>query len=353
MRDIERELDALWRATAVRADPEHPVFRAYMSNLLVFCRTNQETGAVMAELPEVLALHPARAFVLVADETATGDALDAYVSAHFHMREGAQVCGESVTLAGRGIAARRLPATTRSLLIGDLPTTLWWATPEAPALGGALYSELAAMANQVIFDSLGWLEPVRGMAAMGRLRHDQPLLTDVCWRRLRGWRRILSQGVDPAFAPGTIDCAGDVVLEHGPHALTQCWLLVGWLACRLGWRPESGKILPGTELTWRFHTPRGLARVTARRLTEGPPEVRSLSIAPATARTAPRLVFKSGDGGRLSVESDGPTAGTRTLVLPVPSRGAMVARQLSDLAPDALFRETLAVACAMASSLPH
>src|SRR5262249_60361866 len=108
-----------------------------------------------------------------------------------------------------------------------------------PALGGGLFGELAPMADQVIFDSLGWLEPVRGMAAMGRLRNHRPLLMDVCWRRLRAWRRILSQGLDPAFAPGTLAAVGELALEHGPHALTQAWLLVGWLACRLGRRPAG------------------------------------------------------------------------------------------------------------------
>jgi hypothetical protein len=31
----------------------------------------------------------------------------------------------------------------------------------------------------------------------------------------------------------------------------------------------------------------------------------------------------------------------------------MAARQLSDLVPDPLFRDTLAVACTMAAALPH
>ena len=132
---IERELEALWRAAEAGADPEHPVFRASMSNLVVLCRTDQEAGGLMVELPEILALHPARALVLVADEAGETAPLDAYVSGHCHMREGTQVCGESVTMTGRGSAARRLPATTRALLVGDLPTTLWWATPSAPLLG--------------------------------------------------------------------------------------------------------------------------------------------------------------------------------------------------------------------------
>jgi glucose-6-phosphate dehydrogenase assembly protein OpcA len=353
---IEREIAALWRATATGA-PEHPVIRACMSNLVVYCKTDQDAGVVMGELPEVLARHPARAVLLVADDAADGDSIDACVAAHCHLREGSQVCGESVTLTGRGTAARRTPSIARALLVGDLPTTLWWATPEPPALGGALYAELAAMAEQVVFDSLGWPEPVRGMAAMGRLGQERPLLTDVCWRRLRGWRRILSQSLDPAFAPGAIEHAGQLVLEHGPHALTQCWLLAGWLACRLGWRPDSGpkttKGASGTELTWRFQGGGGPVSVTARRQAEGAPEIVSIALAPTPGCPAPALTFKNGGGGRLSVESDGAQPGVRTLALPIGSRASMIARQLSDLAPDPLFRETLAVAATMAASLPH
>jgi glucose-6-phosphate dehydrogenase assembly protein OpcA len=349
---IERELEALWRVSAA-GDPEHPVIRACMSNLIVVCKTDQEAGVVMGELGEVLARHPARALVLVGDTPAAGDSIDAYVSAHCRLREGAQVCGESVTLTARGSAVRRLPSTARSLLVGDLPTTLWWATPEAPALGGAVYAELASMVNQVIFDSLGWLEPVRGMDAMGRLRQGRPLLSDVCWRRLRGWRRILSQGLDPAFAPGTIERLGRLELEHGPHALTQCWLLVGWLGCRLGWRPEGGKIAPGTELTWRLRGPQGPVRVTARRLPTGPPEILSVTAAPAAGSPGPEVTFRNDGGGRLAATLAGTESGARTLSIPPASRAAMVARQLSDLAVDPVFRDTFALASAMATSLPH
>lgn len=349
---VERELEALWRAAAADADPGHPVVRASMSNLLVLCRSDTEAAGVMAELPEILALHPARAIVLVADESAATAVLDAYVASHCHLREGSQVCGESVVLTGRGAAAQQLSSTARALLIGDLPTNLWWATPEAPALGGALFAELRAMANQVIFDSLGWLDPVRGMTAMARLLDGRSLLMDVCWRRLRGWRRILSQGLDPAFAPGVLESLGELRLDHGPHALTQAWLLVGWLANRLGWRAEGGKVAPGTELQWWFTAPTGRLRVTVRRLAEGPPQIQAVRVGPAAgAATVPSLQFEQHESGRLTVRSDGPAAGGRSLAFPLRSRAAMIARQLSDLAPDAPFRETFAVACAMAASL--
>jgi hypothetical protein len=258
-----------------------------------------------------------------------------------------------VTLSARGAAVKTLPSTARALLVGDLPTNLFWATPEAPPLSGALYGELAAMSSQVIFDSLGWLEPVRSMNAMGKLRQDRPLLHDVCWRRLKGWRRILSQGFDPTFAPGALESLGSLTLRHGPHALSQCWLIVGWLARRLGSRPEGGKIAGGTELTWRFTSPRGPIRVTAQRQPEGPPEILSLAVAPAGSGAAPILTFKNRGAGHLTVETSGATPSMRSLTIPLGTRSTMVARQLSDLVPDPLFRDTLAVACTMAAALPH
>ena len=350
---IERELEALWRVSTKVTDGEHPVVRACMSNLIIFCRTDQEAGVVAGELPEILGRHPARALVLVGDEKAGGDSIDAWVSAHCHLREGTQVCGESVTLSARGTAAKTLPSTARSLLVGDLPTNLFWATPEAPPLSGALYTELAAMSDQVIFDSLAWPEPVRSMNAMGKLRQDRPLVHDICWRRLKGWRRILSQGFDPTFAPGVLESLGSLTLQHGPHALTQCWLIVGWLARRLGWKPEGGKIAGGAELTWRFTSRKGPIRVTAQRLAEGPPEILSIAVAPAASGAAPTLTFRSQGDGQLTVETSGATPSTRSLTLPTGARATMVARQLSDFAPDPLFRDTLAVACTMAAALSH
>ena len=52
-----------------------------------------------------------------------------------------------------------------SLLIGDLPTNLWWACPTPPPLAGPILDDLAEHAEQVIYDSLGWPDPHRGVAA--------------------------------------------------------------------------------------------------------------------------------------------------------------------------------------------
>ena len=70
-----------------------------------------------------------------------------------------------MTLHAAGAAVERLPFAVRALLIGDLPTNLWWASPQPPPLAGPLLYDLAEHAQQIIYDSLGWPDPVRGVAA--------------------------------------------------------------------------------------------------------------------------------------------------------------------------------------------
>ena len=48
-----------------------------------------------------------------------------------------------------------------AVLIGDLPTNLWWTAATPPPLAGHLLYDLAENAQQIIFDSIGWTEPAR------------------------------------------------------------------------------------------------------------------------------------------------------------------------------------------------
>ena len=58
-----------------------------------------------------------------------------------------------------------LPFAVRALLIGDLPTNLWWAAPVPPPFAGPLLYELAEHAQQIVYDSMGWPDPAHGVAA--------------------------------------------------------------------------------------------------------------------------------------------------------------------------------------------
>src|SRR5262249_43820678 len=153
---------------------------------------------------------------------------------------------EQVTLRSDGAAVDNLHFAARALVIGDLPINLWWAAPQAPALAGTLLYHLAENAQQIMYDSIGWPEPARGGAATGAwlegVERVQPggrwrVASDLNWRRLKFWRRLLGQALDPATARGAEESVSELHVEHGPHDVVQAYELVGWLAQRLGWQP--------------------------------------------------------------------------------------------------------------------
>ncbi len=352
---VERELTRLWASSGPDLVAEDPMTRACMSNLIVYCRDEKEAGPVPEEIASIVQRHPARVLLLVGSAGPQPADLEAYVSAVcFTAGGGRQICSEHVTISAQAGARRRLPATTRALLIGDLPTALWWASLDPPPAGGELFSELAGMASHVIYDSEGWLEPVRGVIAMADWAdHERGdiIVSDLAWRRLKPWRRLIGQALDPALAPGALEAIDEVVIEHGPHALPKAWLLIGWLACRLGWQPIGGKVAPGVEVTWGFQSKRGEVRVTVRRHPEGEPVLRRMSIGWQGPAGRTGSVFSLQSAGWISVGRAGADADQRVLARGDLPRAALVARQLPKLFRDPLFRDTLAVSRTMAEAL--
>jgi len=348
---IERELEALWAT----GDADAVVARACMSNLVVFCTTPTAANLVVQEMGLIAQSHPARVVLLVGGvEDATSE-LEAYVSTQCHLAgEGRQVCSEHVTVnASRG-AERRLPSVARPLLIGDLPTTLWWVSEAAPPTHGSFFHELAMMSDHVIYDSAAWLDPTADLVSTAdwALAVDtEQIAADVAWLRLKRWRRWISQTLDPAVEPGFLAGLDEVVIEHGPHALPQAWLLVGWLAGRLGWRPVGGRIAPGVEIALAFETPQGKVALTIRRSETGDAELRCVVVRAGIGGDGGRMTFSAEPGGRLALRRGAGTSSPRLVSAPEIGRAGLVARQLPELGRDVSFLNTLAMSRAMARSL--
>src|SRR5262249_11301363 len=122
-------------------------------------------------VPEIVATHPARVLLVVGEpREGAAPAESSVVEASVLVRElssgrDEQSCSEQVTVYASGGAVGKLPFAVRALLIGDLPVNLWWATHQPPALAGPLLYDLAEHAQQIVYDSLGWTEPTRAVAA--------------------------------------------------------------------------------------------------------------------------------------------------------------------------------------------
>ncbi len=352
---IERELARLWNEPHPASDAPQNVTRAVMSNLLIYCASREQAEKVPLEIATIVLKHPCRALLLIGDSKAAGNDIEAQVSAHCHfIGGGRQVCSEHVTVTADGDAVRRLPSAARSLLLGDIPTSLWWVPPEPPPLGGPLFEELSAMADQVIYDSLGWLDPVHHMIATANWTGTESTgqrIADLSWRKLKPWRRIISQALDPTVVGDAMQAITAVDMEHGPHGLPQAWMLVSWLVRRLGWEPAGGRVKPGVEIDWMFRSPRNPVTITIRRLPEGEPAVRKISISwPAGGKTT-TAHFVVAQPGRYVVTWDDPAIPPRGLAWPALTRADLLARQLPDLDSDSLFRHTLQVCKTMAEAL--
>ena len=360
LKDVERELSR--RMKAVQGPGESPILRACMSNLIVYCDRPELAEQVTQEIPEIVATHPARVLLLIAEPGSEAGDLATSVGVRGRVVDpGRWVCSELVTLHAKGRAAERLPFAVRGLLIGDLPTNLWWAAPQPPSMAGPLLYDLAEHVQQIIYDSVGWLEPPKVMAATAswlRQFEARPgrvhwrVASDLNWRRLKYWRRILSQTLDPATAPGAIESLTEILLEHGPHAVIQAWGLAGWLVSRLGWQVQGGLFQEGEEISWQFRTKMRMARLRIRRLPEGTAEIHHMRLACTLEGKPGAFNLELHPDRRLSVMPEGVIkAEPRTLTAPVQTRAELISRQLSDRERDPVFHESMAVALLLAQRL--
>lgn len=352
LESIERELATLWDA-----GEGQPITRACISNLLVYCASQAEAERIPEEIATIVERYPSRVLLLVGEAGASGRPVETFVSAVCHLADaGRKVCSEHVTVSADRKALNRLPSIARSLLIGDLPTALWWAATEPGPLAGDLFFELAAMAHdQIVYDSRGWPDPVRGVLAVADwAEQDQTArkkISDLAWRVLKPWRRLIGQSLDPELAPGALENLREITIEHGPHALPQAWLLIGWLAIKLGWKPAAGKVEPGREVDWGFESGSGPVTVRVRRLSEGDPEVRTLRAAWRADGSDHSVLFTVGAPGLLEARREDSSDPPRVISTPSHRRADLVAAQLPKRHRDATLHETIRISRTMAEAL--
>jgi glucose-6-phosphate dehydrogenase assembly protein OpcA len=338
---IERELTALWQQG--EGEGERPLAtRACMSNLLVSCATAREGDAIAAEIEPIVQQHPSRVLILVAEGSGQGGDVDAVVSATCYAGDGGRkVCAETVTLYAESDPARRLPATVRPLVIGDLPTSLWWTGDEPAVLAGDLFRELVSMSQQLIIDSSRWRDPGPGLAATARWALGSSAgtgLSDLAWTRTFPWRSALGQALDSQSVPGALRSISRVRIEHASNGTTQALLMTGWLAARLEWQAQAVRSDRGrVEAKHRGGTSDPVVEIVRRDAGEG---LASLTVGWDAGDEPRELTLQRIGNERLSVTRG---QGEPHHVRPLLERGRawLVARELADLGRDRVFRQAL------------
>jgi glucose-6-phosphate dehydrogenase assembly protein OpcA len=305
---IETDLATLWRELA---QPETPIARAVMSNLIVFRDRLDvevaEVDAMIADLPidDVVARHPSRLIVIEHQprRDATAAPFAAAVSIVVFGPPHARYAVEQIAVRA-ACAEASLPSIVRRYIRGDLPTSVWWTEDLADRPPLEAFVEIG---RQLVYDSRDWRDIPAAIRALAPLVAERRIdLADVNWRRLTALRLALDrsgapEGPDSAFTGAEVR----VVHRAGDDALA--WLLAGWIIAARR-RREPAAAMP--EVTAAAADAAELAVTISRggRETVVTLTRRSVVVAESDSASTPLVV-----GVRVETEAEAVAAELRTL----------------------------------------
>ena len=348
--NIEAELDLLWAQFNQKINDGQTVMRACMSNLIIYCDNAEELQVISKEITAIVDVHPARVLLLMGKGKPKTGNLDASVAIYYTPQpDGWQVCGERIDVIATEDSTERLPSVARSQLIGDLPTTLWWASRQPPPEAKEVFFQLAKLANQIIYDNMGWTNSAKAVAAMTRwvsAEQDVQIVYGLAWRRFSIWRKLIREVLDPQVAPDALANVRLIELDHGPHALPMTWLLVGWLSSQLKWRAVEGKYISDSESVWRFRHNHRDIKVIARRLPKGNPLIYRLLFDWDGEKG--RTCFERLANERIGIVEALSTVPPRVFNAQTPNRATLVSAQLAHRDRDKVFENAMKACNAMA-----
>jgi glucose-6-phosphate dehydrogenase assembly protein OpcA len=258
--------------------------------LNLVCVVHKEwSGEVANRLRQVGRYHASRTVVCAIEPgRKTIDAV-ATISADVHPRPG-EFAGLRETVivdvGERHIA--HLDTIVDPLVITDLPTVIW-----APHGHDDAVEALLPLGQVVLRDSIDEPELRDALARARRLLGDV-YVVDLAWLRSTPWRERVAATFDPPHLRPDIWLFSAVTVRHQPESAAAAFLLVGWMASRLGW--QTSPLIPGERcLTGSAHARRQDVRITLQPV----PEQQVRGLAGITLETASGrwLSLDRGPGG--------------------------------------------------------
>jgi glucose-6-phosphate dehydrogenase assembly protein OpcA len=334
---IEGELATLWR----KASQGCHVTRAALWNLVIRADGDEPFARAKKLVDQVTPSCPARVLVLRADTPGEGAELEARIEANFASgaEESRLLGSEEVSLLARNNGRQHFPGLVRSLLLPDLPSALVWIG--APPQTVDEVHELLEGMDRMIFDTgdLASDLDLLNLAPLVTLEH-QVELADIGWLRLGPIRLLLASFFDPPVGAEPLFTARRVRLDCARHGAPTALLLLGWLACRLGWgQPERAR--SGGGRSWKVPRPGGQVALEM--------DIRNVD---AGRDGIYELVIESQSGAEFGIRDAGPGAlelrgtGLPTRVLSAPERSdvELLIAALGRRGHDPMFGHALACA---------
>lgn len=262
VRKIEAELSKLWTQASVTSGEGHPqVIRACSGNLILYTDRDDAESTDANMLDAIVLAHPSRAILAICRE-ADSPRLEAWVSARCHLDPATgskQICSEQITVLSEGNLENELVSVIDSLLLGDLPSFLWWTCAELS--GDKLASFLSCISRLIVDSSRSpfSFKYLRDLQQIAENMESCISISDLNWRRLLGLRAALAEEFERS--PLSIKSLAEInkvkIISCGQQfqedaCSLQALLFVGWLSSRLSWDPVSLGKEPGKGVLARF-----------------------------------------------------------------------------------------------------
>ncbi|GAC1340960.1 MAG: glucose-6-phosphate dehydrogenase assembly protein OpcA [Candidatus Dormibacteria bacterium] len=335
---VERELAQLHGAMLRSGGEDARMVRLSVLTLVAVC--SDEEGARRAEevVTRLASAHPARAIIIVADPSAEGG-VEADLSLHCVTdRGGAQVCVEQVRLRVAGERGDHLASVVTPLLVADVPVYVWLVG--APALEGAFGHQAVAVAERLIIDSGAYPDPPATLARLAEeetAQQDALPVVDLAWARTQPWRELLASCFDGTQLRRFLRSIRSVeVVTSGEAPSAQAWLVLGWLASKLGWPDGGGPALAAVS--------RPVDDVPAHDLV-------ALRVGCAgDGGGATVSIERRGDALACTIAVDHGLSASSSVAFPTAAMVELVVRQLEDAAPDRTYPAALHRAAVLAAA---
>jgi glucose-6-phosphate dehydrogenase assembly protein OpcA len=178
-----------------------------------------------------------------------------------------------LTLGARHL--RRLDTIVDPLLVTDLATMVW-----APHGHTEAIDALRRLAQIVLLDTQDQLDLEAGLERACELARDT-YVVDLAWLRSTPWRERVAAAFDPPALRRALSGISAVTVRHRADSVASALLFCGWLASRLGWRPEALAQGRG-RLAGRARARRHEIRVALEAVDQNPPGLSGVLIETAS-----------------------------------------------------------------------
>ena len=207
---------------------------ARVMNLVVIA-DREFRGEVENRLARVGRYHPSRLVLVAVDPGRTElDAVATVAAEDTEHRPGHIAVGrERVEVDIGPQHLDSLDTIVDPLLVTDLTTMVW-----APHGHHAEVEALRRLANIVLVDTQDEPDPAEAFERAADLARSA-YVVDLAWLRTTPWRERIAATFDPPAMRGALGAINKIVVRHRADSTAAGVLLCGWLASRLGWRPEA------------------------------------------------------------------------------------------------------------------